>query len=105
MDEPTVKRALWVLALPLVPLLLAAAVVGGLTAAAADGPVWLGALSGYAITAVGTTAVLAFRTGWGQAVAMVAVASLLGFGGLALIGGLVTLVVVGLVMAVCGGFR
>lgn len=105
MAEPSPSRAVWVLALPLTPVLLGAPLVGGGLAYAANGPIALGAFCAWTLTAAATTAILAQKSGWAQAIGIVCVATALGAGGLLVLGAVGAMIIFGLVVAICGGGR
>lgn len=105
MDEPSPPKALWLLALPLTPVLLGAPAVGAGLAYAANGPPVLGAFCAWVLAATLSTAVLAQKGGWANAIGIVCVATALGAGGVIVIGAVGAAIIFGLVVAICGGGR
>lgn len=104
MDEPSPpdNRALWIMALPLIPVQIGAVLFGGFIAGMTNGPVLLDAISVWMLTAALSTALLARRAGWAQAIGIVAMASFLGLGGIALLAVLGAAIFFGLLVALCG---
>ncbi len=110
MDDPSPPRAIWLLALPLIPVQIggfgAGVLVGVLTAPTdsldATATILFDAAGGLTLTSVLATALLAQRAGWVRAIAIVLFATGLGLGGLALLGALGTALFFGLIVAVCG---
>lgn len=79
--------------------------VGALLGSMTNGPVLLAAVCAWAVTAVASTAIIAQKGGWANAIGIVCVATAIGFGGLLVIGGIGAAIVFGLIVAICGGGR